>query len=602
MTVINSIKSFYTAKSYASDTTYSKNAVNPFINLNGKLYELKVYHKKPDADWEEIADSYLKLANEIDFQEIIQQIKVPYKTIEIQASINPSINSTCNIQDTDGTIRKIAGFSLTSSQNSKIFQILKKINLSRETNQNKAAIKGSNFSLSTENLKTLNSSFVTMSLEEIKSEKEIKEERTRKFVEEQAAYCNQPLKELDKSICKPIGFKNKSMNCGFNSCLQMILNEPALVAIYKTVATYYKSQNKKADQACGEKMLLVLDAYDQALKKQKPIPEKVSNEFRLAIHYLSDKKGISSKSSIQEDANEILMVLFSKYEHILKNEEVISSLLDYRKTLKDRSLKIPSHLQQILADKTITEDVLNEMIKEIRRTGEENLLNTSLMHYEMEHIVHHRIERTIQNPSFIDYSPLNEDDTLVKKHIEFDLKIKFNSKQEKFTLTNLLQNHFYHGSIEGSEPRKFMKNKECVEVSIVKEELRFSELPENLLINFERFAPNLKNPKKPTKFTNPIEVPEELDAKLLKKDSLDQKYELSSFIVHRGTVNGGHYIAYRKVHDQWWECDDGRISDRSTKEMLSAAKDSYICFYKLTNARQEPNIYSTVTDFARLRG
>jgi len=107
-------------------------------------------------------------------------------------------------------------------------------------------------------------------------------------------------------------------------------------------------------------------------------------------------------------------------------------------------------------------------------------------------------------------------------------------------------------------------------------------LPEYLFINLERFAPNGANPKKPTKFTNPIEIPEQLDAKLLKKDSSDQKYELSSFIVHIGkTINGGHYIAYRKVKDQWVKCNDGYMSYPSKEEMLDAAKDSYICFYKL---------------------
>ncbi|MGL5263040.1 MAG: ubiquitin carboxyl-terminal hydrolase [Candidatus Rhabdochlamydia sp.] len=575
MAVANSTNSFFTAKSYVSNTTYSSVNKSPLINLNGKLYELKVYHKKPDADWEEITDSYLKLAKGIDFQEIIQQIKVPYKKIEIQTSIYPNTNSICNIQDTDGTTRKIAGFNLTESQNTKIFQILKKINLLREVSQSRATVKSS--LLSKKSLENLNSSFIAMSLEEIK------EERTRSYLE-QAALFNQPIKELEKPIYKPVGFKNKSMNCGFNSCLQMILNEPALVDVYRTVAAYYKAQSKKEDKSCGEKLLSVLEAYDQAVKKQKPISEEVSNKFRLAVHYLSAGM-ISSKSSIQEDANEILMILFSKYEHIIQNQEIISFLQNYRNALKaQKDFKIPSHLKSIVAGKNITQDLLDEMIKERRQMGEESLLNMSLMHYEMEHIVHHKIEKIISNPVNTDYSILTEDDTLIKKHIELDLKIKFNPKQQNLTLINLLQSHFSHGAIEGSEPRKFVKNKDCVEASIIKEELKFGKLPEHLFISLERFVPNWENPKKPTKFTNPIEIPEQLDAKLLKKDASNQKYELSSFIVHIGqTINGGHYIAYRKVKDQWVKCNDGDISYPSKEEMLTAAKNSYICFYKLKN-------------------
>lgn len=558
MSVTNSTKSFFTAKSYVSDTTDSIGNVSRLIDLNGKLYELKVYHKERNANWKEITDSYLKLAKDIDLQEIMQQIKIPYKKIDIQASIYPNENSICKIQDTDGITRKIARFRLTKSQNVKIFEILKKIAINSSV-------------LSTENLDTLNSSYVAMSLEEIQTE------RTRNYVE-QTAYFNQSVKGLEK----PVGFKNKSMNCAFNSCLQMILNEPVLLDIYRTVATYYQTQNTREDKLCGKRMFSVLNAYNQAIKKQESLAKEVSNELRLAMHYLSARK-ISSDSRIQEDANDILMILFSKYEQILKKEEVIYSLQDYRNALKSRkSLKVPSHLQQILAGKNITQDLLNEIIKERRQTGEANLLNTSLMHYEIEHIVHHEIKGVIKNPVHTDYSILNEDDTFATKHIELDLKIKFDPEQKELTLVNLLQNHFSQGSIEGSEPRIFMKNKHCVKALIVKEELKLSKLPENLLINLERFAPNCANPKKPTKFTNPIEIPEQLDAKLFKEDASDQKYELSSFIVHQGvSVNGGHYIAYRKVDHQWVECNDGCISYPGKEQMLSVAKNSYICFYKL---------------------
>ncbi len=571
MTAINSIKSFYTAKSYVSDTTYPIDNVSPLIELNGKLYNLTVYHKKPNqSEWKEITSSCLKLARGIDFQGIIQQNETLFDDkIEIQASIYPNENNIYfNVQNEKVEI------SLTDSQKDMIFQVFNEIKIAKNTKQHKASIGPLGLSLSKKNLdETLNSS-IKLSLAEVK------EERIRDYLE-QVALFNQPIKELEKPIYRPVGFKNKSMNCGFNSCLQMILNEPALVDVYRIVATYYKSQSKKEDKSCGEKMLSVLEAYDQAIKKQEPISEEVSNEFRLAVHYLSARK-ISSESFIQEDANEILMILFSKYEQILKNEEVIFFLQDYRNALKDqKSFEIPSHLNSIVANKNITQDLLNEMIEERRLTGEQNLLNTSLMHYEMEHIVHHKFEKNIPDPKK-ERSILNEDNTLTRKEMELDLKIKFNPKQEDLTLINLLQKHFSSYDPIKSERRQFIRNGGFVEVSIVKEELRLSKLPKHLLINLERFVPNVKNPGQSTKFTNPIEIPEELDAKLLKKDASNQKYELSSFIVHIGqTINGGHYIAYRKVKDQWVKCDDGDISDSSKEEMLTAAKNSYICFYKL---------------------
>ncbi|MEK7339946.1 MAG: poly(ADP-ribose) glycohydrolase domain-containing protein, partial [Verrucomicrobiota bacterium] len=196
---------------------------------------------------------------------------------------------------------------------------------------------------------------------------------------------------------------------------------------------------------------------------------------------------------------------------------------------------------------------------------------------------------TLQNPPRTDYSTLNEDNILIKKETEFDLKIKFNPNQKDLTLIKLLQSHFSQESIEGSETRKFMKGNNCIEASIIKEDLKFSKLPNYLFINLERFMPNFEDPEKSTKFTNPIEIPEELDARLLNvKGSPAGLHELSSFIVHLGdSPNGGHYIAYRKVQDQWMKCNDGRVSCISKEEMLEAVKNSYICFYRL---KRDPTI------------
>ncbi|MGB7128994.1 MAG: ubiquitin carboxyl-terminal hydrolase family protein [Candidatus Rhabdochlamydia sp.] len=564
MTTIRSMSSvessFYTAHSSFNST----DELNPIINLNGKSYHLTVYHKKPGLAEEEITQKYLKLSGKRDLEQLLQKnIRVPCKEIKIITSISLDANFTCTVY-TNGERRKIP-FSFTELQRSKIFNILEKV----------------------KNLKSIEQSNVSDLSPSLSQEKNLdKTSLIRIALKER---INSFLEQIPAINCKPVGFQNKSNNCGFNSCLQMIVNEPALFSIYTTVASYYAKSIKAEDQECGSRMLSILDYYDQAIEEQKPISEKVSNNLRLAMHYLN--KEISPKCDVQEDANEIFMILFSKYEYIVKGEEIIDSLQEYRKAFKNQNLplKIPSNLEQILNNKIITEDLLNKMIVDERKTGKEKLLRTSLMHNEIEHIVHHKIEKTLQNPPRTDYSTLNEDNILIKKETEFDLKIKFNPNQKDLTLIKLLQSHFSQESIEGSETRKFMKGNNCIEASIIKEDLKFSKLPNYLFINLERFMPNFEDPEKSTKFTNPIEIPEELDARLLNvKGSPAGLHELSSFIVHLGdSPNGGHYIAYRKVQDQWMKCNDGRVSCISKEEMLEAVKNSYICFYRL---KRDPTI------------
>ena len=495
--------SFYTASSSPSST----GELNPIINLNGKSYHLTVYHKKPDSDWKEITQSYLKLSSKSDFQKLLQQqIKVPCEKIEIITSIFPNTNLSCKIQ-ASGATRKIP-FTLTEPQSSKIFAVLRKIKNLKSIEQSKKSISDLSSSLSKKNLD--NASLIKMSLEETK------QNRVNTYLEQVVTFNN-----------KPVGFENKSMNCGFNSCLQMIVNEPALRSIYTTVATYYAKSAKAEDQVCGSQMLSILDDYDQAIEEQKPISEEVSNSLRLAMHYLSPK-AISLECNVQEDASEILIILFAKNDHIIK---------------------------------------------------EQNLTNTSSINYTFENVTHYQSKKVLKEIPHKDCSSLHADNTYRKERTNYGIKINFDAKQKDFTLSSLLEKYFYDKEIGiGSETRRYLVNGIYTEVFPVEEEIKLNTLPKDLFINFARFKEDR------TKLTNPIEFPEELDARLLNvQGSPSGSYELSSFIVHLGSSpNGGHYIAYRKVQDRWMKCNDGRVSYISKEEMLRAAKDSYICFYRLS--------------------
>lgn len=346
---MSSVESFYTARSSFNST----DKLSSIVNLNGKSYHLTVYHKKPGSDWEEISQSYLEQAKGVDLQKILQeQIKFPHKNIEITTSIDLKEGCICKAKDTDGVVRKVANFSLTESQNFKIFAVLKKIKIPKHILTSSLLSEG--------NLENLNSSSIKMSLEEIKTER-----------------VNDYLKQVT-FYNKPVGFENKSNNCSFNSCLQMIINEPALLNIYTTVASHYAKSTKAEDQECGNWMLSILDFYDQAIEEQEPISEEVSNKLRLAMHYLSPKE-ISSKHCIQEDASEILTILFAKNDDILKKQ---------------------------------------------------NLINVSSINYKFENVTLYRPKRVLNEIPHKDCSSLNPDNTYRKEKINYGIKIGFDSKQK----------------------------------------------------------------------------------------------------------------------------------------------------------------------------
>jgi ubiquitin C-terminal hydrolase len=53
------------------------------------------------------------------------------------------------------------------------------------------------------------------------------------------------------------------------------------------------------------------------------------------------------------------------------------------------------------------------------------------------------------------------------------------------------------------------------------------------------------------------------------------------FVLHSGTAESGHYVAYvRDTEEIWHLIDDERVKQVSTKETLEAVKLSSICIYK----------------------
>lgn len=102
--------------------------------------------------------------------------------------------------------------------------------------------------------------------------------------------------------------------------------------------------------------------------------------------------------------------------------------------------------------------------------------------------------------------------------------------------------------------------------------------PEQLILNFKRFMFS-KRQNKAIKITNAVEnIPETftLPQDIFAQGS-DTKYELNGLIKHIGSsAVSGHYIAYIKIEDMWFCCNDDNITPVPVEDVLKAAKTSYV--------------------------
>lgn len=61
----------------------------------------------------------------------------------------------------------------------------------------------------------------------------------------------------------------------------------------------------------------------------------------------------------------------------------------------------------------------------------------------------------------------------------------------------------------------------------------------------------------------------------------EEEYELYGVIVHFGSGVGGHYIAYVRVKNRWYKCDDAQVSLCKPGDEFDT--NAYILFYKKVN-------------------
>lgn len=333
------------------------------------------------------------------------------------------------------------------------------------------------------------------------------------------------------------GFKNPGANCAFHSCLQVLLHHPEFRQVYEEVANYHAQIEEH--KICGENMLAVLEAYDHAHSSKRPISADISHKMRIAINHLNPN--IHTEQH-HEDAHEILATLIEKYEKIVKE-----------RALENAPYEEP----------------------------EQQLLSNSKVHFKNIITKHFAIGEEIQIPTSIP-SSLHADNTLVKEEIQSQLKIVLDTNKNSLNFYELLQDFFSRKEepISSNDSVKLMKEEKCFQATLTKEEQKFSQKPNHLIIQFARF---IQTKEGLSKINTPInDIPEEMDASsLCITDNPSGTYALTSFITHQGGLGGGHYVAYIKKGKRWIKCDDYSTSYANKSAVLENLQKSYLCFYKL---------------------
>ncbi len=74
------------------------------------------------------------------------------------------------------------------------------------------------------------------------------------------------------------------------------------------------------------------------------------------------------------------------------------------------------------------------------------------------------------------------------------------------------------------------------------------------------------------KLNTAVEYPEQL------RLSAEEDYELYGVVSHYGSGVGGHYVAYVRVAQRWYRCDDSRVGFAADRQFIDS--NAYLLFYR----------------------
>jgi ubiquitin C-terminal hydrolase len=249
--------------------------------------------------------------------------------------------------------------------------------------------------------------------------------------------------------------------------------------------------------------------------------------------------------------------------------------------LSDAELKLPMrHIRLLKPTKTIinanpTEEQKktetrvkysnNKEVQYVLREDEQYLVILKFFHFD-------NIEETNEYKA-----------KMIKKQLETKA-VPFDRLVEDNVMHRLLPKHQFE--FRAMDDENVIRNHRVVsEIT----ELKRGTEPERLIIQLGRFFPEydaLKGTMVCKKFENNVTVPMHYNFHLLFEQSVPNdikyNYRLKSFIIHKGSYKGGHYIALvrNSESNQWFKCDDSTITPVTETQSQELAKQGYLFFFE----------------------
>ena len=157
-----------------------------------------------------------------------------------------------------------------------------------------------------------------------------------------------------------------------------------------------------------------------------------------------------------------------------------------------------------------------------------------------------------------------------------DLPLLLPKEKISIDIKDLLKNYFECERIKFETKCENCKKKEWHT-----KEIKISQPPNILILSLQR-----QNPRTGTKNNSYVDFTDELDMSVYLDHECwnknDAKYSLYGIGNHSGSIDFGHYYAYIKINNSWYEFNDSSVSPYS-KGTNNSSRLAYILFYKKNN-------------------
>lgn len=327
---------------------------------------------------------------------------------------------------------------------------------------------------------------------------------------------------------RPVGLINQSQNCWGNALFQLIMNSQR----------YEESLRKCPVKFNGVSLETLMNQYREDQNYFLDVSSVQSQNLREIIHLIS--KSFSSNPGEQVDSTEAFNIL---------SDWLPKAPIRYISYYDSKGLPPPDKAKYRPEEKPSANNCYSMEISDNRFSTAHNE-NINKLELEITSGFLTLSFRTVKLEALIDH------------HFE-----KEHFKNEKSSFLN--------------------DSSQAISYPLISRELKLVEAHEDLCIALKRFIVNEKpdsadHGKKVyeiTKKTKDVKVP--LKLALEKKHGLKEKseYQLDSFIVHIGSIDGGHYKAYVQKRGHWFECNDSLVSSISEEDAVAAAKQAYMVHY-----------------------